>query len=53
MNVYVDSKIVKFEKVYWEYWFGKRNETGEKVLDYAVAYELAIINTYFRKQEDH
>ena len=33
--------------------YGKRNEAGEKILDFASTYELAIVNTYFRKREDH
>lgn len=33
-----------------EHGFGERNEAGEKFLDFGAAYELTIINTYFRKR---
>ena len=33
--------------------FGGRNSGGVSILDFAVAYDLAIVNTYFRKREEH
>lgn len=46
INRHVDN-----EKVHGGYGFAKENEAGEKVLDFASSYELAIISTYFRKRE--
>jgi len=34
--------------VFWE-----ENEAGERVLDFSLSYDLAVINTYFRKREEH
>jgi len=33
--------------------FGERNNGGVSVLDFAVAYELLVINSFFKKKEDH
>lgn len=33
--------------------FGKINEGGERFLDLVLVYDLAVINTYFRKKEEH
>jgi len=47
---HVGSERGEYERVHGGYGFGKRNEAGEKVLDFASSYELAITNTYFRKR---
>jgi hypothetical protein len=39
--------------VHGKYGFGKRNKSGEIVLDFVSSYKLAIINTCFRKREKH
>jgi len=33
--------------------FGERNNGGVSVLNFAVAYELLVVNSYFKKKEDH
>lgn len=30
----------------------EKNETGERILDFVSVYELAILNTFFRKKEE-
>jgi len=30
-----------------------RNSVGVSSLDFAVAYDLSIVNSYFRKREEH
>ena len=32
------------------YGYGSRNQEGEKVLDFAVVFDLMIANTFFRKE---
>ena len=32
---------------------GERNNGGVSVLDFAVAYELVVVNSFFKKKEDH
>ena len=53
MNGHVGSEKLEYERVHGGYGFGERNEAGEKVLDYAASYGLAIMNTYFKKREEH
>ena len=33
--------------------YGERNNGGVAVLNFAVVYELLIVNSYFKKKEDH
>jgi len=33
--------------------YGERNNGGVSILDFVVAYELLIVNSYFRKKEEH
>jgi len=46
MNVQVRNERVKHESLHGGHGFSKRNEAGEKVLDFAASYDNAIINTY-------
>ncbi|KAF0763813.1 craniofacial development protein 2-like [Aphis craccivora] len=41
------------EKVHGGYGLSFRNDARKKVLDFATAYDLAIVNTYFRKKKEH
>ena len=42
-----------FEAVHGGFGYGSRNQEGEEVLDFAVAFNLMIANTFFRKRESH
>jgi hypothetical protein len=53
MNRHVCSERVEYEKLHARYGYGEKNEAGKKALDYASAYELAIINSYSRTREEH
>ena len=33
--------------------YGERNDGGESILDFVVACEFAIVNSYFKKKEKH
>lgn len=33
--------------------YGERNNGGVSMLDFAVAYDLAIVNSYFKKWKEH
>ena len=33
--------------------FGERNNRGVSVLDFTVAYDLLVVNSFFKKKEDH
>jgi hypothetical protein len=50
MNKRVDSEMVKYERGV----HGGYSESNDaRIFDFASLYELAIINTYFRKIEEH
>ena len=49
-HIGVDSD--RYDTVHGGFGFGERNNGGVPVLDFAVAYELLVVNSYFKK-EDH
>ncbi|KAL6549155.1 hypothetical protein OROHE_009000 [Orobanche hederae] len=42
-----------FESVHGGFGFGDRNEAGNGILDFALAYDLGIMNTWFEKRDSH
>jgi hypothetical protein len=42
-----------FESVYGGQGFGDRNEVGTEILNFALAYDLTIVNTWFKKRDSH
>jgi len=42
-----------YDTVHGDIGFEERNNGGVSVLDFAVAYELLVVNSYFKKKEDH
>ena len=53
LNGHVGTISAGFEAVHGGFGYGSRNQEGEKVLDFAVAFDLMIANTFFRKRESH
>ncbi|KAF7694026.1 hypothetical protein HF521_007779 [Silurus meridionalis] len=41
------------EEVMGRYGFKERNVEGQMVVDFAKRMEMAVVNTYFKKKEDH
>ena len=39
--------------VHGGYGFGDKNEAGMSLLDFAVAYDLILAKTYFKKRDEH
>ena len=52
-NGHVGKKRDGYEMVHGGYGFGDRNEAGVSILDFAVAYDLILANTYFKKRDEH
>jgi hypothetical protein len=44
---------VGIKRVHGGFMYGSRNQEGEDVLNFALAYDLLIVNTLFRKRESH
>jgi hypothetical protein len=53
LNVHVCSTRVGFDGVYASFGYGSRNQEGEGILNFALAYNLIVTNTLFRKRVSH
>ncbi|KAJ7959944.1 Retrovirus-related Pol polyprotein LINE-1 [Quillaja saponaria] len=53
LNGHVGSTNEGFERVHGGYGYGVKNEGGESILDFTVAYDLILANTFFKKRESH
>jgi hypothetical protein len=53
LNVYVGSTRVGFDGVNGGFGYGSRNQEGEDILNFALAYDLFVTNTLFRKRVSH
>ena len=53
LNGHVGKTSGGYERVHGRYGFGERNAAGEAIIEFAMAYDLAIANTYFIKREEH
>ena len=53
LNGHVGAANVGFERVHGGFEYGSRNQEGEDVLNFALAYDLLLANTFFRKRESH
>ena len=42
-----------YETAHGRFGFGKRNNGGTSILDFAAAYELAFVNSNLKKKEEH
>ena len=52
-NGHVGSTAAGFEEVHGGFGYGERNEEGGRILDFAVAHDLIIGNTWFKKRLNH
>jgi hypothetical protein len=53
LNGHVGSTRVGFEGVHRGFGYGSRNQEGEGILNFALAYDLIVGNTLFRKRISH
>jgi hypothetical protein len=53
LNGYVGSTRVGFNRVHGGFGYGSRNQEGEGILNFALAYDLIVANTLFRKRVSH
>jgi len=42
-----------YDTIHKGFGYGERNNGGVSVLGFAVAYELLVVNSYFKKNKDH
>jgi hypothetical protein len=53
LNGHVGSTRVGFDGVHEGFRYGSRNQEGEGILNFALAYDLIVANTFFRKRVSH
>ncbi|KAM0997763.1 hypothetical protein ACFX2C_007613 [Malus domestica] len=53
LNGHVDKETSDYAGFHGGRGFGERNEDGEAILDFAMAYDLFLANTFFKKREEH
>ncbi|XP_071704211.1 uncharacterized protein [Rutidosis leptorrhynchoides] len=47
----VGAEAKGYERVHWGFDFGPRNEEGRSILEFAIAHELVVANSFFKKRE--
>ena len=50
LNGHVGATNVGFERVHGGFGYGSRSQEGDDVLNFALAYDLLIANTVFKKR---
>ncbi|XP_021856284.2 uncharacterized protein [Spinacia oleracea] len=53
LNGHVGSSRDVFESIHGGFGYEERNEVGNAIFDFALAYDLGIMNTWFGKRESH
>jgi hypothetical protein len=53
LNGHVGSTRVCFDGVHGGFGYGSRNQEGKSILNFALVYDLIIVNTLFRKRVSH
>ena len=52
LNGHLGSSRNGIDRVHGGWGVGDRNEEGERVIDFAVAFDLALVNTFFEKRQN-
>ncbi|KAM2061704.1 hypothetical protein ACFX1T_046731 [Malus domestica] len=53
LNGYMGKETSNYGVFHGGHGFGERNEDREAILDFAMAYDLFLANTFFKKREEH
>jgi hypothetical protein len=53
LNGHVGTFRGGFERVHGGFRYGEQNQEGEDILNFAIAYDLMVANTFFRKKKSH
>ncbi|ESO08550.1 hypothetical protein HELRODRAFT_190766 [Helobdella robusta] len=53
LNGHVGEKTDGFDNVHGGFGYGKRNEDGNRILEFAESHGFCLLNTYFRKRLEH
>jgi hypothetical protein len=53
INGHVGTVRGGFERVHRGFGYDEQNQEGENILNFAIAYDLMVANTFFRKKKSH
>ena len=53
LNELVGEGNIGDEEIMWRYGAGTRNKVGSMVVDFAKRTDLVVVNTYFKKKDEH
>jgi hypothetical protein len=53
LNGHVGTVRCGFERVHGGFEYGEQNQEGENILNFAIAYDLMVANTFFRKKKSY
>ncbi|ESO03326.1 hypothetical protein HELRODRAFT_173612 [Helobdella robusta] len=53
LNGHVGEKTDGFDNVHGGFGYGKRNEDGNRILEFAESHGFCLLNTYFKKRLEH
>ena len=53
LNGHVGRDRDGYDVVHGGHRLGVRNEEGIKIMDFATAYQIILMNTYYKKRENH
>jgi hypothetical protein len=53
LNGHVGTGRGEFERVHEGFGYGEQNQEGEDILNFTIAYDLMVANTFFRKKKSH
>jgi hypothetical protein len=53
LNGHIGTGRGEFERVHEGFGYGEQNQEGEDILNFAIAYDLMVANTFFRKKKSH
>jgi exonuclease III len=51
-NGHIGTCRGEFERVHESFGYGEQNQEGEDILNFAIAYDLMVANTFFRKKKN-
>ena len=52
-NSHIGVEVDEYDAAHGGFGYGKRNNGGVSVLDFAIAYDLLVANSFFKKKENH
>jgi hypothetical protein len=53
LNGHVGTTRRGFKRVYRDFKYDEQNQEGEEILNISIAYDLMVVNTFFRKKKNY